>query len=93
MGGDLESIAQLGGEPPAELVITLRKPVSFAGQTYGELRLREPTAGETESWDGMVGNAADNMAVSIVSGVPLPAIRMIGARDRGEAARYLARFL
>lgn len=77
---------------PEELVITLRKPVTL-GDTYSELRLREPTASEWMQFDKLTGVEADIKSVSIVSGVPEPAVRLIGARDLLAASRYLARFL
>ena len=77
---------------PDELIVTLRKPVTL-GDTYTELRLREPTAAEWMQWDKLTGIDADIKAVATVSGVPEAAVRMIGARDLVQAARYLARFL
>jgi hypothetical protein len=44
-------------------------------------------------FDKLTGIEADVMAVSIVSGVPRPAIAMLGARDLLEGARYISRFL
>lgn len=77
---------------PDALTIILRKPVTL-GDTYTKLELREPTADEWARWDKLSGIDADIMSVSIVSGVPEPAVRMIGARDLITASRYLARFL
>jgi len=78
---------------PDELIITLRKPVTLGTETYTQLVLREPTAAEWEQWDGLSGVVCDQKAVAVVSGVPLPAVRMIGARDLVQGARYIARFL
>ncbi len=78
---------------PDELTLTLRKPVEFAGETYRQLVLREPTAAEWMLWDKLSGVEADTMAVSTVAGMPLPAARMIGARDLVTASRFLANFL
>ncbi len=78
---------------PDELVITLRKPVTLGSETYTQLQLREPTAAEWEQWDKLDGVALDIKAVSVVSGVPLPAVQKIGARDLVIGARYIARFL
>lgn len=80
-------------EPPAELIVPLRKPVTLGSQVYAEIRLREPTAAEWKQWDKLSGVEADTTAIAVVSGVPLPAVEMIGARDLIIGARYLARFL
>lgn len=83
----------MANEPqPEELIITLRKPVTL-GETYTELRLHEPTAAQMLAWDKLSGVEADIKAVSIVSGLPEPAVRMIGARDLIQAGRYIAGFL
>lgn len=84
--------AALAEEIPELLVITLRKPITL-GETYAELRLREPTAAEWTQWDKLSGVEADIKSVSLVSGVPEPVIRQIGTRDLLTASRYLARFL
>lgn len=76
-----------------ELIITLRKPIEFAGESYRELRLREPTAGEWSQWDDKKGVEADIMAVSIVAGMPEAAVRKVGSRDLLQASRFLAGFL
>jgi hypothetical protein len=78
---------------PEELIITLRKPVTLGSETYSQLILREPTASEWMQFDKLTGVEADILAVATVSGVPMPAIRMIGARDLIIASRYLANFL
>ena len=80
-------------EVPEELVITLRKTVEFAGQTYDRLILREPTAGQMMEWDKLSGTEGDVKAVAVVSGLPEPAVRLIGARDLIKAAKYISRFL
>lgn len=76
-----------------ELVITLARPLELGGVTWHELRLREPSAGEWARWDDRKGVEADILAVSIVSGVPEPAIRKLGARDLLRASRFVAGFL
>lgn len=79
-------------EIPEELIVALRKPVTL-GETYTELKLREPTAAEWAMFDKLSGVDADIKSVSVVSGVPERAISLIGARDLLTASRYLARFL
>lgn len=76
-----------------ELVITLRKPVKLGTETYERLVLREPTAGELMQWDQLEKTEADIKAVATVSGVPEPAVRMIGARDLIQASRFIGSFL
>lgn len=78
---------------PDELVVTLRKPVTLGPLTFTELRLREPTAAEWQGWDKLSGVEADVKAVATVSGVPEPAVALIGTRDLIQASRYLANFL
>jgi hypothetical protein len=78
---------------PEERTIVLRKPVQLGDVTYAELKLREPTGLEMQQWDGQIGATADVTAIAVVSGVPRPAVEMIGSRDIVEAARYLALFL
>ena len=91
IAADIEQI--VADEPPVELVITLRKPLDLGSITYTQLVLREPTAAEWQQWNKLEGVEGDIAAVSIVSGVPRPAIEKIGTRDLMAAARYIARFL
>lgn len=78
---------------PDELRITLRKPVSLGDISVAELVLREPTAAQWQEWDRLEGVEMDIAAVATVSGVPIAAVRMIGARDLIQGARYISRFL
>ncbi len=78
---------------PEEKTITLRKPVSLGSETYTELRLREPTAGEWVQFSKYEAIEQDLMAVAVVSGVPRPALEKIGSRDLKEAAKFVANFL
>jgi len=80
-------------ELPEDLTVLLRKPVTLGSMTYSELKLREPTAAEWQQWDKLEGIDGDIKAVSVVSGVPEPAIRLIGARDLIQASRYIGAFL
>jgi Phage tail assembly chaperone proteins, E, or 41 or 14 len=80
-------------EQPDELVVTLRKPVEFAGKIYDELRLREPTAGEMEEISKHSGTAGTIFAIAQVSGTPIGAVRRIGVRDMNKAGDYLLGFL
>jgi hypothetical protein len=78
---------------PEEKTITLRKPVTLGSETWSSLTLREPTAAEWMQFDKLSGIEADIKAISLISGVPEPAVRQIGARDIIEASKYLAGFL
>lgn len=80
-------------EIPEELTVTLRKPVELGSITYTELKLREPTADEWEQFDKLTGVSADIKALAIVSGVPEPAVRKIGARDLRKGSKFVASFL
>ena len=79
-------------ELPDQLTITLRKPVTL-GETFTELRLTEPTGAQMLEIDKYRGVEADLMSLAIVSGIPLPAVKMIGARDIRAGSLYLASFL
>ncbi len=78
---------------PDELHITFRKPVKLGEQTYADMTLREPTAAQWEAWDRLEGVEMDVTAVATVSGLPVPVVRMLGARDLIQGARYISRFL
>ncbi|MGY2732391.1 phage tail assembly protein [Sphingomonas sp. UYP23] len=77
---------------PDELVITLRKPVTL-GETFTTITLREPTGAQMMEIDKLEGWAADVKAIALVSGLPEPAVKMIGARDLRIASKYLGSFL
>lgn len=77
---------------PDELVITLRKPVTL-GETFTTITLREPTGAQMMEIDKLEGWAADVKAIALVSGLPEPAVKMIGARDIRTASKYLGSFL
>ena len=78
---------------PETLTVELRTPLEFGGETYRQITLREPTAGEWAQWDDKKGVEADILAVSIVAGIPEPVVRKIGSRDLLQASRFLAGFL
>lgn len=80
-------------EMPETMTLTLAKPVTFAGQTYETLNLREPTAGEVAQFDKLERVESDILAVSLVAGVPKGAAEKIGARDFMTAARFIGGFL
>ncbi len=75
-----------------KLTVPLRQPVSL-GETHTVLELREPTAAEWSQWSHLRGVDSDIKAVSVISGVPEAAVRMIGSRDLIKASRFIALFL
>jgi len=79
---------------PDELVIDLRKPVTLGSETYTQLVLREPTAGEVaQAQKAGGGLASDIVLIALVSGVPKPGVERIGYRDTQRAVQYLAGFM
>lgn len=86
-----EIVEQVG--LPDTLRIELRKPLSLGDLTWTYLDLREPTAAEWEQFDKVGGVTADITAIAIISGVPRPAVAMLGARDLRAAGKYIAAFL
>lgn len=89
----VQKVEQEAEKLEEELTIMLRKPVEFAGTVYDKLVLREPTAGQLIEWAKFEGHEADLKAISIVSGVPELAVKLIGTRDFTKAANYISRFL
>ncbi len=88
---DVDEVKPGPEESATERTITLRKPVVL-GETYTELRLREPTATEWRAFDHLSGAAADMKAVATITGLPDVVVRQIGIRDLRTAARWLGRF-
>ena len=78
---------------PEELTITLRSPVKLGEASYTHLTLREPTGAQWMEVDKIDnGVESDIKLIALVSGVPEPAVKQIGARDLRQAAKYLASF-
>jgi hypothetical protein len=78
---------------PDTLTITLRKPVEFAGETYAELHLREPSADELVRMATESGIKGSLFSIFVITGIPLGAIGKIGARDLRRASNYLMAFI
>lgn len=78
---------------PDEKTIKLRKPIEFAGKTYTELPLREPTLGEVADAQKHDGLTSDIFLIAAVTGMEIPAVRAIGYRDAKEARDFLAVFI
>lgn len=72
----------------------LRKPVEHAGQTYTELKLREPTAGDLKAVAAEGEGVGLMLALMFrITAVPPPALEQLSARDFMRAQRYLEGFL
>ncbi|WP_294292075.1 phage tail assembly protein [uncultured Sphingomonas sp.] len=83
----------LSGEAlPDTMTLTLRKPITFAGQPVTALELREPTAGQMKQWASLSGMAANIAAVSTVAGLPESVIGEIVSRDLFAAATFINSF-
>ncbi|HEX7853875.1 MAG TPA: phage tail assembly protein [Sphingobium sp.] len=78
---------------PEEMVITFRKLLTLGEISYDQIVLREPTALQVTQWDKLSGVEADIVAVSIVSGIPKPAVEKLPIRDLIKASRFIASFL
>ncbi|HEX7853848.1 MAG TPA: phage tail assembly protein [Sphingobium sp.] len=76
----------------AEFAMPLRRPISFGDKAYTELLLREPTAAQWKSWDGMSGIASDIAAVASIAEIPIGAAENMGLRDLNQAAEWIGRF-
>ena len=75
------------------LTITLKTPIAFENQTYSEITLREPTAGElAKAVRGENPVAIGVILVAEVSGVPERAINMLAGSDLNRATGFVAPF-
>ena len=79
-------------ELPPEKRIPVDPPVSYGGQSYAELVLREPSAGEIEDCDHLTGTAWTRALVAKVAGVPDKAVRELRIRELNSASEYLTGF-
>ena len=76
-----------------EKIIILRKPVSLGGVAYGQLELREPTAGELDKASRATSNVGAAIAlISLIAKVPKGAIEGLCQRDLKECSDFLASF-
>ncbi len=85
-------MAVAGNDYPTEKTLTLRKPVTHAGETISELTLREPTAGEMKGLDSLRGQDYVIKLVAISSGTPLPTIEKLVQRDVLDALEFVTGF-
>lgn len=87
-------------EIPAELTITLSKPITLTGTeetVISEISLHEPNVSQLSQFikKTQKENAVDAMKhlISLVSGLPLPVLDRIGVRDFYAAQDYMILFI
>lgn len=79
--------------PPAELVLTLRKPITdAAGGAVAELHLREPTDDEWVKFSAFPEETRRRQAISLITKIPLETIARIGIGDTVRAENYFQAF-
>lgn len=82
-----------GADMVTELTVQLLKPVDHAGETYTELQLSEPTAGQMIDADKAgAGLASLVKLISMVAAIPHGAALKIGRRDLWVCERFFASF-
>lgn len=75
------------------LVLTLRKPVSFAGKDYASVTLREPIAGELETASRAVSGVGALMSlITSTAQVPAGVAKAMCSRDLAEADAFFNGF-
>ena len=76
-----------------ELTVQLLKPVEHASETYTELQLSEPTAGQMIDADKAgAGLASLVKLISMVAAIPHGAALKIGRRDLWVCERFFGSF-
>lgn len=88
---ETESLGEIA-RPPETLTINLAKPVTLGDLSWSQLVLREPTGAEMIAVDTKKGWALEVSLISLISGVPEPAVIKIGVRDLTEARKYIGNF-
>jgi hypothetical protein len=79
-------------QAPDTLTIAFTRPIEFAGDTYRDLVLREPTVAEMERVENLVGIASTIELMRMISGRPESVIRAMGISQLREASGYLQVF-
>lgn len=80
-------------DKPEQLTIKLRTPIELGGQTYTQIDLVEPTAGQMKrAADGQNGVAANILLVAEVAKVLPAVVEQIGKRDFEAAVDFLQSF-
>lgn len=75
-----------------EKILILDQPIKLGDIAYGELKLREPTAGEMDDLAAKNGISWSIALVRGVSGLPEQVIRRLPIRVLNEAMEYLLPF-
>lgn len=78
--------------PPATFELMLRKPVTFAGEVYDRLSLREPTDAEMETIFKAPEGTARRVSIATVTGIPTGAVALMAIGDTVRAEAYLLSF-
>lgn len=84
---------------PEEETLPLSRPVSLADgmEEYSDITLKEPDLDQTEKFyrerdkNGVLSGIA--LLISLVSGVPVPAVKKLKFRDYKRCEVWLTRFL
>lgn len=74
------------------LDLELRKPVDFDGKTFTQLVLREPSAGELEVINKLTDFTRDLVAISLLTGIPRPAVDKMLAGDVLRGMKFINSF-
>lgn len=76
-----------------ELLLTLRKPVTLGTETWAELRLTEPTAGQLIR-AGKAASPIEQVAalLHLNAAVPMAVVDRLAQRDFMAAADFFGRF-
>ena len=82
---------------PDELDVQLSKTITMGEETFDVIHLKEPNLGQLSQFFRKIraGEELDafKWLISAVSGIPLPVIEKIGARDFWKAEKYLEAFI
>ena len=76
---------------PDELVIQLRKPLEFAGQSYSNFTVREPNGGQLDLIAGAPN--AESLSIQLCTGLPAQVVAMMPAREFKKASRFILGFI
>ena len=79
---------------PTQQTIQLLAPIEFGGEVIRELSLREPKARELDRAQQMAKSEIQVVLniVTLITGVAVPALQEMGARDLGRVSDFIAGF-
>lgn len=76
-----------------EKIVILRKSVTFATVTYGQIELREPVAKELDKASRETSDvSAAIVLISAIAKIPRGAVELLTQRDLQECSDFLASF-